>query len=304
MNQPLVVPRSVASVLRVTGEDAFAYLQSQFSNDLRGSSKARRVTYGLWLTRKGRVVADSLVLALGERDFLLLSYYTEAQALMDKVTENIIADEVEMVPLNFGSFTVAGAGSAEVLAACGLPVPEAGGWTVTGGAVVACGRRGGISYDVVFLDAATADELLARVAARHRAAEAVELESWRVAHGVAAVPADCGPGDLPQEAGLETDAVCFDKGCYLGQEVMARLKAQGRPTRHMARVLIPAGVVPESLPAKLFSDQAEAGEIRSQSVVDGHRIGIALLRDRVSTGIDFFALTPGGDPVVGRYPSV
>jgi hypothetical protein len=56
-------------------------------------------------------------------------------------------------------------------------------------------------------------------------------EALRIRSGIPSVPRDAGPADLPQEAGLTAAAVSFDKGCYLGQEIMARLKTRGRIRR-------------------------------------------------------------------------
>ncbi len=58
----------------------------------------------------------------------------------------------------------------------------------------------------------------------------------REASGLPAVPADIGPTELPNEGGLENEAISFTKGCYLGQEVMARLKSMGQVRRRLLRL--------------------------------------------------------------------
>ena len=62
-----------------------------------------------------------------------------------------------------------------------------------------------------------------------------ELDALRVAAGVPAVPADCGANEFPQECGLEA-WVSYTKGCYLGQEVMARIQSMGSLRRILRRV--------------------------------------------------------------------
>src|SRR3954467_1839593 len=99
----------------------------------------------------------------------------------------------------------------------------------------------------------------------------------RIAAGIAAVPADVGPGELPNEGGLDATAISYTKGCYLGQEVMARLKSMGQVRRRLLRVRAGATAVP-TLPAPLFSGDRRAGELRSAVVdADGSVIGLAML---------------------------
>ena len=68
-----------------------------------------------------------------------------------------------------------------------------------------------------------------------------ELEAHRLAAGVPAVSADCGPGEFPQECGLDA-WVSYTKGCFLGQEVMARIQSMGSLRRILRRVEGPVAV--------------------------------------------------------------
>ena len=295
--ETFVVRDAVAGLVRVAGSDAFDYLQSQFSNDLRNPDTGSPATYGLWLTRKGRVAADSLVARLAPEEFLLLSFYTPSEALAAKVTENVIADDVESAPFAAVTHTVAGPDAAAFLASAGIPVPAPGAFARDGDLIVLASRRGGESYEIVetggssrIRETMTREEGLAA------------LESLRVSRGVPRVPEDCGPGDLPQEAGLDEDAVCFTKGCFLGQEVMARLRSQGRATRMLTRLLLKEGVSAEP-GAKLFSGDAEAGEVRSQANVGAGRVVMAMLRLRVAETAEHFSLSPGGESSLTRIPA-
>ena len=103
------------------------------------------------------------------------------------------------------------------------------------------------------------------------------MERDRIAAGIPAVPQDVGPGDLPNEGGLEDAAISTTKGCYLGQEIMARLKTRGRLRRRLTRVR-GTGSVP-ALPAVLWQAGRKAGELRSAAPEKNggglHRIGHA-----------------------------
>jgi folate-binding protein YgfZ len=91
--------------------------------------------------------------------------------------------------------------------------------------------------------------------------DGVAMERQRIAAGIPAVPADIGPADLPGEGGLEPVTISYTKGCYLGQEVMARLKSMGQVRRRLQRVRGP-GAAPQR-PAALWQGGRQIGELRS-----------------------------------------
>ena len=127
---------------------------------------------------------------------------------------------------------------------------------------------------------------------------AEEVTRRRIGAGIPAIPADVGPGDLPNEAGLEGEAISFTKGCYLGQEVMARLKSMGQVRRRLMRVRGEGENIP-TLPAPLFGAGRAVGELRS-AVRDGVGgwIGLAMVTLlHVAPGAEL-AWTPVGNPAV------
>ena len=246
-----------AAWLRVTGADSFAFLQGQFSNDLRGL-EAGGAVYGLWLNHKGRVLADSFVLRGkgGPEEFWVGSYFSAAAAIRERLEAFIIADDVvvEDETERWAGVTWFGA--------------EEGKLGASGGFVFR-GRRG----------AEACWEVVAPLGETGPGAwlTAEEMERRRIAAGIPAVPRDIGPGELPNEGGLETAAISYTKGCYLGQEVMARLKSMGQVRRRLLRVK-GAGVGP-ALPAELFQGERRVGELRS-AAADGTEagfVGLALV---------------------------
>src|SRR3954464_3910292 len=80
------------AVIRVTGDDAFTFLQGQFTNELR--QPVGSVTYGLWLDQKGKVLADSHVLRVSENEFLLVSVFSAARLIQQRLESYIVADDV------------------------------------------------------------------------------------------------------------------------------------------------------------------------------------------------------------------
>ena len=269
--------------LRVTGEDAATFLQGQCTQDVH-KMKTGEARYAVWLTTKGRVLGESLVLRAANGGWWLWSAHTDGVALKARLEDFIIADDVLVEDLGDGAdgweqVTLAGARAEVWLRAAlhGVESPAEGGWVELRGGVLLAGRRG-----------------LARVWDWVRPRAGADASDWaaaglgelsddaltraRLAAGVPAIPAEFGPTDLPQEAGLETVALSFNKGCYLGQEVMARLHAMGQVRRRLMRAT-GAGAAPAA-GASLLVEAAgkRVGEIRA-AIDDGHGgwLGLAMV---------------------------
>ena len=123
------------------------------------------------------------------------------------------------------------------------------------------GRRGGAESVEWIFPTGAADAVRAACAGLSELS-ADEVARRRIDAGIPAVPTDLGPSDLPNEGGLETEAISYTKGCYLGQEVMARLKSLGQVRRRLVRVAIVGERLP-ALPAPVFLAERQVGELRS-----------------------------------------
>jgi folate-binding protein YgfZ len=135
----------------------------------------------------------------------------------------------------------------------------------------------------VFCDAAATDgvrgALVAAGAAEvaEAAAEIVRIESGRPRYGV-----DLDDSVIPQEAGLNERAVSFTKGCYVGQETVARLFYRGKPNRHLRGLKLSAEVEPGT---PLLLGEKEVGRVTSVAVSPAHGpIGLALVRRQAEPG--------------------
>ena len=201
------------AVVRVTGEDAAAFLQGQCSSDLRSVA----LTDALWLNRKGRVLAHTVIGKQADGSHLLLCPHLAAAEVIAIVTANVIADDVvatDESPL-WQKWIVWGAEPANAVATA-----------------FATKRFGVAAWDVL---------TPVGVAVPGEPATLAELDALRVAAGVPAVPTDCGANEFPQECGLEA-WVSYTKGCYLGQEVMARIQSMGSLRRILRRVSGPVSL--------------------------------------------------------------
>ncbi|MBI2813566.1 MAG: folate-binding protein [Opitutae bacterium] len=262
--------------MKVAGNDAFEFLQGQFSNELRRPPGS--VTYGLWLNPKGKVVADSHVLRMAANEFHIASVKSTAANIRQRLEEYIVADEVVLTDETDRAhgLTIWGQGSNAGIKSLLGEVPAPGCFLQRGGLMIHRGRRfPGETFEVFGPKDALAEaeaELLSHGAVR---ADETELEFARICAGIPAVPADLGPGDLPNEGGLDDTALSYTKGCYLGQEVMARLKNLGQVRR---RLHVVRGRGPTPAPrAALYQGEKKTGEIRSVAACADEFVALAML---------------------------
>lgn len=253
--------------LRVTGDDAPNFLQGQFTNDLRLLDKSAAV-YGLWLTVKGKVLADSFVLRGREpNEFWIGSYFSPSDTIRERLEGHVIADDVTIEDLTSEWAGISIFGSADVGR---LP------FTAATKSFVFPGRRDrrGSAEWVYPVTEGEPPELQAL---HPTVLDDQKVARRRIAAGIPAIPIDVGSADLPNEAGLEADAISYIKGCYLGQEVMARLKSIGQVRRRLWRVR-GDGMPPPSLPVPVFAAARQVGELRSAVGDDeGNWIGFAMV---------------------------
>jgi tRNA-modifying protein YgfZ len=283
-----------AAWLRVTGPDAAGFLQGQFTNDLRGIRDGSAV-YGLWLDQKGKVLADSFIgRGAAADEHWIASVACPGEEIRRRLEDYIIADDVAVEDGSAGVSAVAlvGDGAGAWLSSA----PRAG--------IFFRGRRSAAeNWEWIFPSAAAPDVSASLAGAREWGA--AELERHRVLAGIPAVPADIGSGDLPNEGGLDAEAISYTKGCYLGQEVMARLKSKGRIRRRVRRVA--GSGPPPAARSALWQSGAKVGELRS-AVADelgGGFVGLALLSLAALREDAPLALSAdGAPPAIGLLPLV
>ena len=221
------------------GADAARYLQGQLTNDVRRASTETAV-YACVLTAKGRLCADVYLRAEPGGDgggFLLDADAGLREVLAARLERYVIADDVtvEDVTDEFGLLHFPGGD---------LPVDL--GDHVPAAFVARADRFGGMGTDVFLPIGGGSRESFE--ALRHdqlgQEAPADEAETRRIAAGVPRWGAELDEDTLPPEAGLEVRAISYDKGCYVGQETISRLKSIGHVNRHLRRLRAVGGPVP------------------------------------------------------------
>jgi hypothetical protein len=230
--------------LRVVGDDRIDFLHGQLSHDVRGlaGGGARRM---LLLDVKGHAHAE-LGVHRRDRDVHLAVEDGAAGEVAAQLRGRIVFDQVEIQELGeaLATLTLQGPGAPATLARLGWPWPAPGATaTVAFGdaelLLVAAPRSeaGGVDVHLLARQRPAVEAALREAGATP--GDAASLEASRVAAGRPRGGREAGPGVLPQEAGLD-DRVSTRKGCYLGQEVMARLEARGRVKRGLALLTLAA----------------------------------------------------------------
>jgi len=228
-----LVDRSERGKLALTGAGARAFLNGQVTNEVADLAPGTGV-YAAFLTHKGKMLGDVRVLAT-EDELLLDTERVALQALFDMIRRFKVGFDVELHKrtVQRGLLALVGPRARAVAGAEDLPAEEhahrAG--EVAGRPVRLIVTDVGVDVLCLAEDTgAVRDALLAAgaEAVSQDAAEVVRVERGRPRYGV-----DLDEATIPQEAGLNDRAVSFTKGCYVGQETVARLFYKGKPNRHL-----------------------------------------------------------------------
>lgn len=264
--------RRDAGVVEVVGEDRADYLHNVLSQDLLGMAE-NEVRSALHLDQHGAPLAALYVVALPDRFLLVLPTADLAREEVEFLGSRTFLADARFVLTELEVHSLRGELARDVAARAGLDA-EPGYATEEIGTVVV-GRDDGI--DLLTSDAAAASRLLDTGAVD--VAPAI-LESWRVEAGEPTWAREIRRPHLPEEAGVLPSHVHLDKGCYPGQEAVARMWMLGRPRRRLARVHLADGIAAGHV-AGSGRDQVE---VTSAAIYDGRRIGLAYVPAATSAG--------------------
>jgi folate-binding protein YgfZ len=280
-----LIDRSERGKLALTGSEAQSFLAGQVTNDIVGLEDGAGC-YAAFLTHKGKMLGDLRVLAVGEpvAELLLDTERSTLQALFDMVRRFKIGFDVELHKrtIQCGLLSLIGPRAREIAGATGLPEAEhahrAG--EIAGHPVRLIATDVGVD---VLCDAADTDavrealEQAGAVAVSEDATEIVRVERGRPRYGF-----DLDDTTIPQEAGLNERAVSFTKGCYVGQETVARLFYRGKPNRHLRGLRLSQ---PAPVGAELQLGDRVVGRLSSSVVSPTHGpIALALVRREAAVG--------------------
>ncbi len=301
-----LVDRSERGKLALSGSGAVEFLNGQVTNEL-ADLRPGEGHYAAFLTNKGKMLGDLRILAVGAdpdgppSELLLDTERVALQALFDMIRRYKIGYEVELHKrtVECGLLSLIGPEARACVAQNQLPEAEhvhtsgeIGGAPVR---LIVTADGVDVLFETVYVGAVRAAILDAGATpVSEAAAEIVRVERGWPRYGV-----DIDESTIPQEAALNERAVSFTKGCYVGQETVARLYYRGKPNRHLRglRLIEPAQSVaePPQPAAEPAPTVASGEELRLGERAVGHlgsvvhsprlgTIGLALVRREAAPG--------------------
>ena len=211
--------------LRITGPDAFRFLNGQISNDLRKADAEAAIQASV-LNAKGKLNADIFVSK--QTDSFLLDADTELrEALPARLERYIIADDVQIddVTDRFAMFHVTG----ELRPASVQP-----------GRILRATRFACPGWDI-WVDNDTAGQTRQALAETFNFCDEECADVFRIERGVPRWGRELSDQIIPPEANLEASSIDYSKGCYIGQEVISRMKMSGQTNKRLCGLVSLSG---------------------------------------------------------------
>jgi folate-binding protein YgfZ len=271
-----LIDRSERGKLAFTGGGAKTFLQGQVTNDVEALTPGTGC-YAALLSPKGKMLGDLRILDTGD-ELQLDTERSALQAIFNVLHRAQVGYDAELHKrtLQRGLLSLVGPDARRVAGATALPQEEHANAALELDGVAARAVVTDLGVDLI-CGAEDTPALAAALGARgaqavpEAAAEVLRVERGRPRYGV-----DLDDTTIPQEAGLNERAISFSKGCYVGQETVARLYYKGKPNRHLRGLRLSA---PVPRGTELTRDGKALGQLGS--VVDSPKhglIGLALVR--------------------------
>ncbi len=259
----------------VTGGDRVRWLNGMVTNNVRDLVPGHGV-YAFMLNAQGRIQADLYVFQRGE-SLLVDTERGQRDKILQLFDHYIIADDVEIADISdkLTAVGLTGPESRYVLERAGIAVPDLAHlqfadvrWEQAGQqktvALLRSGEEAGESWQVWIAPEHVSELWDASVKAGARPTGTAALNLFRISCGIPQFGVDIRERDLPQETG-QTRALNFTKGCYLGQEIVERIRSRGAVHRQFTAFSV-EGSLPEP-GARILADEKEIGEITSSAVL-------------------------------------
>jgi len=301
-----VADRSDLGRLLGTGPDLLGLLHRLSTGDVRdlrpGEGRQTVLT-----NAKGRIVERLSAHHLGDEGVLLIGGPGSAPRVLAHLQKFTFAEQTGLTDRTATTFAFALLGPlwAEAVKAAGMPaLPPFGvaAWNVSG-VRVRVARTNGFDAEgaLVIGDVPSADRVRGALTAAVDAAgggaiDAQALEAWRILSGLPASGHELTEEHNPLEAGLR-DAISFTKGCYVGQEVVARLNTYGKVSRGIVRLQLAPGVPVPPEGATVLHDGKPIGTVTSAILPQGRSAAVALayVKSReLPAGVDVVTIDDAG----------
>jgi folate-binding protein YgfZ len=265
--------------IRVTGEDRARLLHAMTTNHVQ-QMKPGDGMYAFFLNAQGRILADAYVLCFADH-FLLDTAPETHQVVYGHLDQYIIADDVTIEDVTEETFSFGLEGPKAVNAAgrCGMQPPNHRFSHVPAGEfVVAAISSTGPHGIRIYGPTRHKEEAIATIeGAGAIAASAEDAETVRIENFVPRYGCEITEHTLPQET-QQMHALHFQKGCYLGQEIVERIRSRGHVNRLLMGFRIESSTTPPLPGTKLMLEGQPAGEVTSSAAANGAVFGLAYVR--------------------------
>lgn len=213
---------SSSALLLIEGPDAERYLNGQLSNSVSKAQTDRSITACL-LTAKGKLCGVLRLWRTGNA-FLLETPASLQESIQARLEKYVVADDVTITPVD---------PVPRLLHIFAAPLPPPGG-------AVASKRLGLEGWDLWLSSQDCSTQAAALEAQGITHAQPEDISWLRINHGIPEWGLDIDENTLPPEAGLETSCIDYTKGCYVGQEVISRLRSVGHVNKLLCGFSVPS----------------------------------------------------------------
>ena len=250
--------------LRVSGADRLRFLNGQISNDARKAT-ADAAIHACVLSAKGKINAD-VFLSVQDESLIVDSDPGTAETLITRLDRYIIADDVQLenVTDHFAMFHVLGPN---------LPS--------LGGSRTVAAERFGIEGSDIWLSRSAHDAAMQELSTQLPFCDDACAEIFRIERGIPRAGYELTDEIIPTEANLEAGAIDYGKGCYIGQEVISRIKMSGQTNKRLCGLvaLTDAAIVP-GMRLLTGSDGKDVGWLTSVAMSQrlGQRIALGFVK--------------------------
>ncbi len=293
VRQGATVVLTSPAVFRIAGSGALACLQGLLTNDLVNPGDGS-VVYGALLTPKGMIVVDTWVLHQGD-EFTLIAPLRGREQAVELFKRSLPPRLAKVTDLTeeAGVAWLLGEQAFQTLAKSGIGMPEGAGRVVavSGGAAASLALAPETAPFVALVAGTT--EAVESAASRLEAAGArvgdeTDLHASRILAGWPALGVEIDERTLPQEVRYDDiGGVSYTKGCYTGQETVARLHFRGHTNRELRGVYWED---PGTFDRRtVMAEGREVGTVRSTITLEDRALGLAILRREVSPGDEVLA---------------
>ena len=287
--EPAFFDLSARAKLRVSGNDRLRFLKGQLTNDVRKATDSTAIEACV-LTAKGKM--DAHIFLRAEPDCFIFDADPELRkSLQPRLERYVIADDVQIEDVSdrWSIF--------HILQATAPPLPKQC-------RIISANRFGQSGCDI-WVDAGQRDELLRQLSGEFGFCDADCAEVYRIEQGIPRWDRELTGEIIPIEANLEERTIDYEKGCYIGQEVISRMKMSGQTNKKLCGLVL-LNDSPLEPGMRLFAAGGEKKEVGwLTSTTHSERLGkqVALgyvKRGFNSTGFRLDALNPQEPAAVAR----